>query len=85
MVNKSKKNNKYKWDKNKGYGTKDHLLAIKNYGITNFIGNHLIYILMSYNKHIISISSSKYILGDHINRTKKTKDHSVDMVFWILL
>tara|TARA_B100000242_G_scaffold176034_1_gene126145 strand:- start:513 stop:1070 length:558 start_codon:yes stop_codon:yes gene_type:complete len=36
MVNKNKENNKYKWDKNKGYGTKDHLLAIKNYGITNF-------------------------------------------------
>ena len=36
MVNKSKENNKYKWDKNKGYGTKDHLLAIKNYGINNF-------------------------------------------------
>ena len=34
MVNKNKENNKYKWDKNKGYGTKDHLLAIKNYGIT---------------------------------------------------
>ena len=36
MINKSKKNNRYKWDKNKGYGTKDHLLAIKNYGITYF-------------------------------------------------
>ena len=36
MINKSKENNKYKWDKNKGYGTKDHLLAIKNYGITCF-------------------------------------------------
>ena len=36
MLNKSKENNKYKWDKNKGYGTKDHLLAIKNYGITYF-------------------------------------------------
>ncbi len=36
MVNKSKENNKYKWDKNKGYGTKDHLLAIKKYGITNY-------------------------------------------------
>ena len=36
MVNESKENNKYKWDKNKGYGTKDHLLAIKKYGITNF-------------------------------------------------
>ena len=36
MVNKHKKNSKYKWDKNKGYGTKDHLLAIKNYGITYF-------------------------------------------------
>ena len=36
MVNKSKENNIYKWGKNKGYGTKDHLLAIKKYGITNF-------------------------------------------------
>ena len=36
MINKSKKNNLYNWEKNKGYGTKDHLLAIKNYGITNF-------------------------------------------------
>ncbi len=36
MVNKNKENNNYKWDKNKGYGTKDHLLAIKNYGITYF-------------------------------------------------
>ena len=36
MVNENKENNKYKWDKNKGYGTKDHLLAIKNYGITKF-------------------------------------------------
>ena len=36
MVNKNKEDNKYKWDKNKGYGTKDHLLAIKNYGITDF-------------------------------------------------
>ena len=26
----------YKWDKNKGYGTKEHLLAIKMYGITSF-------------------------------------------------
>ena len=36
MINKSKKNNNYKWDKNKGYGTKDHLLAIRNHGITCF-------------------------------------------------
>ena len=36
MINKSAENKKYKWDKNKGYGTKDHLLAIKNYGITKF-------------------------------------------------
>ena len=36
MVNKNKENNRYKWDKNKGYGTKDHLLAIKNYGITYY-------------------------------------------------
>ena len=36
MINKSKENSVYKWDKNKGYGTKDHLLAIKNYGITKF-------------------------------------------------
>ena len=36
MIYNSKKNKIYKWDKNKGYGTKDHLLAIKNYGITCF-------------------------------------------------
>ena len=36
MISKNKVNNKYKWDKNKGYGTKDHLLAIKNYGISYF-------------------------------------------------
>ena len=36
MINKSIQNKQYMWDKNKGYGTKDHLLAIKNYGITNF-------------------------------------------------
>ena len=36
MINRSEENKKYKWDKNKGYGTKDHLLAIKNYGITYF-------------------------------------------------
>ena len=36
MANKSIHNKKYMWDKNKGYGTKEHLLAIKKYGITNF-------------------------------------------------
>ena len=36
MIFKGKKNKIYKWDKNKGYGTKDHLLAIKKYGITSF-------------------------------------------------
>mgnify|MGYP001204348653 CR=1 FL=1 len=36
MIDSSKQNNLYKWDKNKGYGTKDHLLAIKKYGITKF-------------------------------------------------
>ena len=36
MINKSIRNKKYMWDKNKGYGTKEHLLAIKNYGITDF-------------------------------------------------
>ena len=36
MIFKGKKNKIYKWDKNKGYGTNDHLLAIKKYGITNF-------------------------------------------------
>ena len=30
----SKKNNKYLWNKNAGYGTKDHLSAIKKFGIT---------------------------------------------------
>ena len=36
MINKSLQNKQYMWGKNKGYGTKEHLLAIKNYGITNF-------------------------------------------------
>ena len=30
----SKKYTKYSWDKNAGYGTKDHLSAIKKFGIT---------------------------------------------------
>ena len=30
----SKKFKKYAWDKNAGYGTKEHLKAIKKYGIT---------------------------------------------------
>ena len=37
----------YKWHKNKGYGTKDHLLAIKHYGITE---NHRKSFNMNYNK-----------------------------------
>ena len=36
MVKKSIENKNYKWEKNMGYGTKDHLLAMKIYGITNF-------------------------------------------------
>jgi len=32
----SKNFNKYKWEKNAGYGTKDHIEAIKKYGITKF-------------------------------------------------
>ena len=36
MVKKSMENKNYKWEKNMGYGTKDHLLAMKIYGITNF-------------------------------------------------
>ena len=31
----SKKYKNYKWSSNMGYGTKDHLLAIKKYGITS--------------------------------------------------
>ena len=30
----SKKFNKYAWDKNAGYGTKLHLIAIKKFGVT---------------------------------------------------
>ena len=30
----SKKYIKYSWNKNAGYGTKDHLSAIKKFGIT---------------------------------------------------
>ena len=36
MMEKSIQNRQYMWDKNKGYGTKEHLLAIKKYGITKF-------------------------------------------------
>ena len=31
----SKKFTKYAWDKNAGYGTKEHLAAIKKFGVTN--------------------------------------------------
>jgi len=34
ITNLSKKFNKYSWSKNAGYGTRDHLVAIKKYGIT---------------------------------------------------
>ena len=36
ITNLSKKFNKYSWSKNAGYGTKDHLIAIKKYGVTKF-------------------------------------------------
>ena len=32
----SKKFKKYSWSKNAGYGTRDHIFAIKKYGITKF-------------------------------------------------
>jgi len=36
IKNLSKKFKKYNWGKNVGYGTKDHITAIKKYGITKF-------------------------------------------------
>ncbi len=36
MKNMSNKYKKYKWDINAGYGTKEHIKAIKKYGITKF-------------------------------------------------
>ena len=36
MFDLSKVINNYGWVKNVGYGTKEHLLAIKNYGITKY-------------------------------------------------
>ena len=36
VANLSKNFKKYNWAKNAGYGTKDHMLAIKEYGITKF-------------------------------------------------
>jgi len=36
VTNLSKNFKKYNWAKNAGYGTKDHMLAIKEYGITKF-------------------------------------------------
>ena len=32
----SKKFTKYSWSKNAGYGTRDHIIAIKKYGVTKF-------------------------------------------------
>ncbi len=34
MIKLSKKNPKYSWNKNFGYGTSDHMLGLKKYGIT---------------------------------------------------
>ncbi len=34
MINLSKKYPKYDWNKNFGYGTKDHMLGLKKYGVT---------------------------------------------------
>ena len=34
MINLSKKHPEYGWQKNFGYGTKEHLLSLKKYGIT---------------------------------------------------
>ena len=36
ITNLSKKFKKYGWSKNAGYGTKDHIVAIKKYGVTKF-------------------------------------------------
>ena len=36
VTNLSKNFKKYNWEKNAGYGTRDHLVAIKKYGITKF-------------------------------------------------
>ena len=36
VTNLSKNFKKYNWAKNAGYGTRDHLVAIKKYGITKF-------------------------------------------------
>ena len=36
ITNLSKKFKKYSWSKNAGYGTKDHMIAIKKYGLTKF-------------------------------------------------
>ena len=36
ITNLSKDFKKYSWSKNAGYGTKDHLVAIKKYGVTKF-------------------------------------------------
>ena len=34
MIKLAKKYTKYNWHKNYGYGTKDHLLGLKKYGVT---------------------------------------------------
>ncbi len=49
-VGKRKRYRKYKWEKNKGYGTKEHLLAIQKYG-TN--GYHRKQFVQTYLKKLI--------------------------------
>ena len=75
----------YKWHKNKGYGTKDHLLAIKLYGITeihrkSFNINSKKLIMLNARKRI-KIRNSKFILGDCLNELKRLETESVDMIF----
>ncbi len=36
MINLSRKYRRYRWNKNKGYGTRDHIKALKKYGRTRF-------------------------------------------------
>jgi ribonuclease HII len=36
MIKLGKRFPEYKWQKNFGYGTKDHLEALKKFGVTNY-------------------------------------------------
>ena len=84
MIIKSFNHPFYNWNKNKGYGTKEHLLAIKIYGITKFHRK-------SYNIKVNSFMRTQFkklknkklclFLGNSLEELKHLETESIDMIF----